>query len=257
MNEPLALNILPQPDDVTCGPTCLHAVYRYYGDPVSLEEVVQRTPQLEDGGTLAVLLGCDALKNGYDATIYTYNLTVFDPTWFRYSDAHLVDKIRSQLLHKDSPKLHTASRGYLEFLSLGGQLRMRDLNRDLIVEHLNQSVPVLTGLSSTYLYQERRELNTTQEPDDVRGTPQGHFVVLRGYNREKKMVRVADPYQKNPWSKNLDYEVPIERVICAILLGVLTYDANLLVIRPKSKPLEDEHPHERLNSSPPAASKPE
>ncbi len=233
MNEPLDLDMLPQPDDVTCGPTCLHAVYRYFGDDVSLDEVIQRTPQLEDGGTLAVLLGCDALKNGYDATIYTYNLTVFDPTWFRYSDAHLVDKIRSQLQHKESRKLHTASRGYLEFLSLGGKLRMQDLSRDLIVDHLNQSVPVLTGLSSTYLYQDRREVNATQEPDDVRGTPQGHFVVLRGYNRDKKLVRVADPYQKNPWSKNLDYEVPIERVICSILLGVLTYDANLLVIRPK------------------------
>lgn len=236
MQEPLNINILPQPDDVTCGPTCLHAVYRYFGDSVSLQEVIERTPQLEDGGTLAVLLGCDALKHGYDATIYTYNLTVFDPTWFRYSDAHLVDKLRSQLLHKDSKKLHIATRGYLEFLSLGGRIQMQDLSSQLIREHLNQSVPLLTGLSSTYLYQDRREVNATQEPDDVRGVAQGHFVILRGYNRESKMVRIADPYQKNPWSQNLDYEVPIERVVCAILLGVLTYDANMLVIRPKSTP---------------------
>ncbi len=238
MNDPLPISILPQPDDVTCGPTCLHAVYRYYGDNVSLDDVVARTPQLEEGGTLAVLLGCDALKHGYDATIYTYNLTMFDPTWFRYSEAHLVDKIRSQLLHKTSNKLHAASRGYLEFLSLGGHIRMRDLNSQLIRCYLDQSVPLLTGLSSTYLYQDRREINATQEPDDVRGVPQGHFVILRGYHRERKAVRVADPYQKNPWSQNLDYEVPIERVVCAILLGVLTYDANLLVIRPKtSSPL--------------------
>ena len=28
----LHLDILPQPDDSTCGPTYLHAVYRYWGD---------------------------------------------------------------------------------------------------------------------------------------------------------------------------------------------------------------------------------
>jgi hypothetical protein len=31
------------------------------------------------------------------------------------------------------------------------------------------------------------------------------------------------------------YSIPIERVMCAILLGVLTYDANLLVIEPHAK----------------------
>ena len=29
------LEILNQPDDVTCGPTCLHAVYRYFDVPES------------------------------------------------------------------------------------------------------------------------------------------------------------------------------------------------------------------------------
>ena len=30
------LEIQAQPDDLTCGPTCLHAVYRYFGDDVSI-----------------------------------------------------------------------------------------------------------------------------------------------------------------------------------------------------------------------------
>src|SRR6185369_13364802 len=72
----LRLEILPQPDDITCGPTCLHAVYRYFGDVIGLDQVIEEVPQLETGGTLAVLLGCHALRRGYDATIYTYNLQV-------------------------------------------------------------------------------------------------------------------------------------------------------------------------------------
>ena len=28
----LPVEILPQPDETTCGPTCLHAVFRYFGE---------------------------------------------------------------------------------------------------------------------------------------------------------------------------------------------------------------------------------
>ncbi len=80
--EILHVDILPQPDDTTCGPTCLHAAYRYYGDIISLTQVIREVRKLKGGGTLAVFLACHALKRGYQAKIYTYNLHVFDPTWF-------------------------------------------------------------------------------------------------------------------------------------------------------------------------------
>src|SRR5512140_1636032 len=78
----LPVDILAQPDETTCGPTCLHAVYRYWGRDDTLPNVIARTGRLERGGTVAVFLACDALRQGFDATIYTLNLTVFDPTWF-------------------------------------------------------------------------------------------------------------------------------------------------------------------------------
>ena len=76
MKKELALDIdiQAQPDDVTCGPTCLQALYSYYGDVVALKEVIQEVKQLKFGGTLAVMLGNHALKRGYKARIYTYNL---------------------------------------------------------------------------------------------------------------------------------------------------------------------------------------
>ena len=114
-------------------------------------------------------------------------------------------------------------------------MRMRDLSTTLIRKYLARNIPLLTGLSSTYLYQDARELNNpSQDKSDIAGYPQGHFVVLRGYDKETKLVTVADPYSKNPWSTNLDYQVSLERVVCAVLLGVLTYDANFLVIHPKN-----------------------
>ncbi len=228
----LQFEIQAQPNDTACGPTCLHAVYRYHGDAVELEEVMAQTAMLEGGGTLAVLLGNHALGRGYRARIYTYNLEVFDPTWFPGGRKELGERLRAQAEHKKGNKrLQRATKAYLEFLEAGGRIYFEELTARLIRRFLKQSVPILTGLSSTYLYQEARELPDSS-PDDLRGEPQGHFVVLCGYNKTERTVLVADPLTPNPIGEDRIYELPIERVITSILLGILTYDANLLVVEP-------------------------
>lgn len=87
------MDILPQPNDTAYGPTSLHAVYRYYGDNIPLEQVIQEVRHLKTGGTLGVYLAHHALKRGYHAIIYTYNLHIFDPTWFKYSQIGIQKKI--------------------------------------------------------------------------------------------------------------------------------------------------------------------
>jgi hypothetical protein len=233
--ERLMLDILPQPDETTCGPTCLHAVYRYYGDEIPLPQVIEQTGRLEEGGTLAVLLGCHALKRGYDATIYTFNLQVFDPTWFFPGVRDLPDRLLAQMDAKTDPKLHTATKAYLEFLDRGGKIRMEDLSSSLIRRYLRKSVPILTGLSATYLYRDAREFGPTWQPDDVRGEPAGHFVVLCGFDDVSREVFVADPFLPNPLASEHQYHVDLDRLKCAILLGIMTYDANLLIIKPRQK----------------------
>ncbi len=225
--------MLPQPDLFTCGPTCLHAVYQFYGEELPLEQVIAETGKKRDGGTLAVLLGCHALKRGYSATIYTYNLTVFDPTWFGANRPDLIEKLRAQMAAKQEEKLQMASRSYVEFLSQGGKIRMKDLTASLIRRYLKRSIPLLTGLSATYLYRCAREYGDIPVTDDVLGLAVGHFVVLCGYDQTQRKAVVADPYLPNPLGPGHHYEVDLDRLVCAILLGVLTYDANFLVIRPK------------------------
>ncbi|MGW8162039.1 MAG: hypothetical protein ACWGN1_07320 [Desulfobulbales bacterium] len=227
------LDILPQPDDTTCGPTCLHAIYRYFSDPISLQQVIDENSSLDSRGTLAVFLACHALRRGYAARIYTYNLHVFDPTWFTLDSAGIKQKLMAQMHHKDDEKLRWASRGYIEFLKLGGELRFEDLTIGLIRSYLKRSLPILTGLSATYLYRMSREIGEIDKADDVAGEPVGHFVVLAGYDKETRSVHVADPYGQNPVAEGHYYSVNIGRVLGAILLGVLTHDANLLIIKPR------------------------
>jgi hypothetical protein len=231
----LHLPIQRQPDDTTCGPTCLHAVYNFYGDNLPLEQVVSESHQLEEGGTLAVLLACHALRRGYRAKIYTYNLQMFDPTWFRVPEVDLRAKLIAQRSHKKSRRVGYITDFYLEFLELGGELTLEELTPSLIRRYLNRGIPVLTGLSATYLYRCSREIDSgprTLMYDDVRGYPTGHFVVVCGYDRRKREVIVADPLFPNPTSEVPEYAVQIDRLICSILMGVVTYDANILILEP-------------------------
>jgi hypothetical protein len=228
----LPVRMLPQPDETTCGPTCLQAVYRYWGGDVPLAEVIERTHKLRHGGTFAIFLACDALRHGYQATLYTYNLTVFDPTWFA-PGVDIAERLRQQAVEKKhDARLQHVTEGYLEFLRLGGRLRLTDLSRPLIRGLLRRNLPLITGLSSTYLYRAAREFGPDDTPDDIRGLPAGHFVVLAGYDREKRSVLVADPYWRHPYSPSHEYWVSIDRVIGAILLGIVTHDANLLLVYP-------------------------
>lgn len=231
----LNFNILSQPDDTTCGPTCLHAVYQFYNDHEDLEKLIKEVHRFEDGGTLAVWLGCHALQRGYDALLYTCNLQLFDPTWFEVEGINLCQKLRQQMRYKKEKKMMRTSHAFMDFLKLGGKIKLEDLSRELIRKYLRQGIPILTGLSSTFLYRSARECADTLDFNDLRGTPSGHFVVLYGYNKETKHVLVADPHGMNPYSPTRKYEVPIDRVICSILLGILTYDANFLLICPRTE----------------------
>jgi hypothetical protein len=233
MGVKLDLNIQPQPNDETCGPTCLHAVYRYLGHKISLEKVIAGVPRLPGGGTLAVLLGCHALGLGYRARIYSYNLNVFDPAWFSLPLSEIAVKLSTERHFKPDGRLRVSIDAYLQFIELGGELRFEDLNSALIRKYLNRSLPILTGLSATYLYRSNREFGPKSDYDDIRGLPSGHFVVLSGYDRENRMVRISDPLLPNPVSNTHQYEVRTDRLICAILLGIVTHDADLLIVRPR------------------------
>lgn len=223
----------PQPDDVTCGPACLHGVYRHYGDRLPLDDVIADIHTLDKGGTLDVFLANHALKRGYDATILTYNLELFDPTWFSLPGDEIRARLAAQAKVKPWRRLQAATRGYREFLSLGGKLVLRDLEPKLLRKYVERG-PVITGLSATYLYRAVRDVPDTNLGDDVRGEPVGHFVVLTGYRRATREILIADPVEANPLVRSRYYAVRVQRLIGAILLGVMTYDANLLVIEPKS-----------------------
>lgn len=232
----LDFDITPQPDDTTCGPACLHAVYRYHGDPVSLDQVNEEVTSLREGGTLAVLLGLHALRRGYDAVIYTCNLLMFDPSWFAPGAPALDERLRKQAQTIEDPKFRDASAAYLEYLALGGRMKMGDITADLLAGLLRKKAPIIVGLSATWLYQCMRERPSDLVYDDTRGEPTGHFVVVHGIDVSTNLASVADPYCHQPHPGKHRYTVRIERLVGAILLGIVTFDAKMLIVTPREKP---------------------
>lgn len=237
----LPLEILQQPDDETCGPTCLHAIYNYYGDEVTIDQVIEEVKKVDTGGTLAVHLGNHALKRGYNAEIFTNNLHMFDPTWFKEKGISLKNKLLAQLRHKRSDRVKNATSGYLAFLENGGSIHFTPITKKLIRMYLQHEKPVLAGLSATYLYDTAREISETNEYNDIKGVPSGHFVVLRGYDLMSRKVMIADPYSSNPLFRKHYYSVNINRLIHSILLGIVTFDSNLLVITPPENTMPQEN----------------
>jgi len=229
----IPLELPPQPTETSCGPVCLHGLYRYHGVDLPLGQVVREVESLSGGGTLDVFLAHHALQRGFAATLITCNLLVFDPSWFPAPSDAIAAKLRASLPRRHKPKLRQAIQATIRYCEMGGDVRMEVLNGALIRRYLNRNLPILTGLSSTFLYGDARSNPATNRRDDLGGEAEGHFVLLTGYDREARTVQIADPYDRNPLANRSRYSVSMDRLINSILLGVLTYDANLLILRPR------------------------
>lgn len=221
MDIELPITIRRQPDYTTCGPTSLHAVYSYYGDKITLPEVIEQITKLQGGGTLSVHLAVHALRRGYQADMWVCNVAHLDPTWFQQK-ADLVAKLRARMDAKGlwaNPRYAEMFASVEEYFALGGKVHWRDLTPRAIGSVLKRGVPILTGTNGTFLYQCSRE--TKDGPDDVLGDPFGHFIVVCGYHSREGTVSVADPLKDNPLHGTKYYRVSVYRLLAAIFLCFL------------------------------------
>lgn len=234
MDIELPVRIERQPDYTTCGPTSLHAVYSYFGDTITLEQVIGEIEKLEGGGTLNVHLAVHALRRGYEVAIWICDVATWDPTWFQQR-TDLRAKLRARFEAKnylDDPRFAESYRAFDEFLERKGRLVWKDLTPRRVGRALGQGVPLLAGTNGIYLYQCARE--TAAGPDDVAGDAFGHFIVVRGYRSRDRSVAIADPFHGNPLHEGKQYyRTSIYRLMGAIFLGTHTNDANILAIWPK------------------------
>ena len=233
MSIELPVQIENQPDYTTCGPTSLHSLYAYFGDKISLRQVISEMHMHATGGTLSVHLALHALKRGYDATTWVSNVNYWDPTWFQ-KETDLAAKLRARFEAKgwlSNDRYRFALEAMESYLAAGGKVVWGDLSPRRIADVLGRGLPILAGTNGVYLYQCMRE--TEQGPNDITGDAYGHFIVVCGYRAEDETVSVADPLMDNPTHGSKYYRASVHRLIGSIFLGAGSDDANCLVIRPK------------------------
>jgi hypothetical protein len=233
MEVDLPVRIERQPDYTTCGPTALHAIYQYYGDPIDLDTVIKETPKLPGGGTLGVHLSVHALSRGYEVDTWMCSVRHMDPTWFQ-KPTDILAKLRARADAKglrSDPRYGPALEAAEQYIELGGRLVWGDITPELLGARLERGTPLLTGTNGTYLYQCARE--TEAGVDDVAGDAFGHFIVICGYRSSDQTVSIADPLMDNPAHGTKYYRATVYRLLGAIFLGVTSDDGNLMLIRPK------------------------
>lgn len=233
-----------QPDDVSCGPTCVAQVLAAYGELRPISELIGLVRRNPDGGTLAVHLGQLALDLGYRARLYPFGLRVFDPTWWELDGDELVQRLTARRARLADPFEQEVVGAWIRFVESGGQVHFREPSAALLVSILAHGRPIICGLNATWLYREAREDPWTNQPDDIGGAQVGHFVTLVGYTGGGLHIHVNDPSESAPFAaggdhgdlRNGRYPLPADRLIHAILLADWTRDAMLLEIWPHTPP---------------------
>lgn len=229
-----------QPDDVSCGPSCLAQVLAYYGDVQQISALSDRVRRNPDGGTLAVNLAHLALDLGYRVRLYPFGVRVFDPSWWELEDAEIAERLDLRSRGLADPVERAVVKAWRDLLRRGGYVAFHEPSPALLARIIAQDRPLICGLNATWLYREPRDRPHDNVPDDIDGWPVGHFVVLHGYTGRGLHFHVNDPSEDAPFSAGGDpmgprtghYPLPADRLIHAILLGDATRDAVLLEIWP-------------------------
>ncbi len=242
----LPIQRISQPDEVSCGPTCVAQVLRLFGETRPLSDLLNQVRRNADGGTQAVWLGQLALDLGYRARLYPFGVRVFDPTWWRLEPAELISRLeaRSAALSRQPGRERDVitTDAWRDFVSAGGKVAFVEPSPKLLVRILDRGRPIICGLSASWLYRESRERPDDNVSDDILGEPVGHFVVVRGYTGGGLHLHIVDPAddpppslpspKAAPPSAHGEYPLPASRLLHAVLLGDTTRDAVLLEIWP-------------------------
>ena len=126
-----------QPDDVTCGPACLHGLYRHYGDDVPLAARHRGHPHARHGRHARRVpreprAASAATTRRSSPTTSTCSI----PPGSRCRTTRSATRLASQAKVKPWRRLQAATRGYDEFLRSGGKLELRDLEPSLLRRYL-------------------------------------------------------------------------------------------------------------------------
>lgn len=224
--------ITEQTTDYNCGPTVLSAVLNHFNIAVSPDEISNNLRYFtEEHGTFITCLGMYALEKNLDATIYTYDLDVFDLTWNNGTDELLyhLNKMLLKCNTEDEMK-RLAIQYYIEFLKNGGHIEICPDFNFTFNNIFSKERAVIAGVSSQILYRGSR-INDNGDYD-IYGKQEGHFIIAEPAVNASYMgiVDISDPYGLKSKYGKLNYSITFDTFVQAVLQSTHTHDGAWLEI---------------------------
>jgi len=178
---------------ITCGPSSLQQVFAYYGKKLTLDEILKNVKMFKNFGTWTAYLGLCAMELGYKVKLIYYNVKYVDPTWFKLPRKKLIKKLKQSLKKAKRLKDKRALKSLIKYLEGRGKIEFRIPSKQLLINCLNRKIPPIVCLSCTSLRGNKRVNHKTYR-DSEYGQPEGHFIVVSGYENGKFII--ADPSAK-------------------------------------------------------------
>lgn len=212
------------------GLACLQSVYNQFNDNISLQHLRSEMKGSTHEGTNLIYLANHALCRDYSAVMYTFDHEVFDPEWFKGGN-DLVKALLRQRQNKPSDWIHWVIGGYVKFILKGGKIRFGKLIPALILDALDNGLPVLAKVNATYLYSD--ELDDSDPEDLLEDDDEAeiHTVVIYDRDARTGQLFLLDP-KLNSQSTGKHFAVRAQLLMNAIQLSSDRDDAALLVIKP-------------------------
>ena len=212
-----------------CEPTCLKQILDYFKIDSDMEDLIKRiSGDKFKWNNWDYNTGRVAIEHGLKVIVYTRSAGIIDPTWFSLSSEGLLSKLKEEYAYFEKeeyvglPSFKEDINAAIKFLETGGRIDFTPISKKLIAGLLKKEKPLIAGVSYTLLVNAPRERYFPEEscwkPDDIKGHPYGHVVVISGYKGNS--FQIVDPW---PQAED-NYYVKGDILVDAILRN----DSNLL-----------------------------
>ncbi|MBD3362355.1 hypothetical protein GF362_01395 [Candidatus Dojkabacteria bacterium] len=221
-------NIKQKADSSACGPSCLQAIYKYYGKDLKLKMILEDLHIDKDTSTYVSQLARHLNTNHLSTTLISSNPFVVSPDWKAKPKKVVIKELKEWILHHFNKgkveNIWIKEALYLLFyLQEGGNLKISNITTDLIDKYLEDQNLILCCLAENWIWG-KRKISKVVEYDNIKGHVNGHFVIV--YDKNKGDYQISDPYPTSIENKEGLYAINKEELLTA----TLTWSHEILIV---------------------------
>jgi ABC-type bacteriocin/lantibiotic exporter with double-glycine peptidase domain len=193
-----------------CGICCVRTLSGFYGKKVFSKQVLEKC-DLHPFGVFTVDLGLFLLEEGFDVDIYSFDLSLVNPSWSKSSETELLERLKELYLGDEFNRKKLEKT--ISFIECGGRFKVKIPEEKMLIDSIKKKVPVMISVNASVLYDKRSDL--------------AHFVVVNGFTKNSFIV--SDPFFEG------EYSVSKKKLLFAWFTESINSSGYLLKITPSKK----------------------